>query len=135
MKRLFTILSIRLDGWQLSAIVLAGLVTVPIGIIFASLFQPEQEIWHHLAETVLTSLLLNTFWLSSGVLICTACLGVSLGWLTGACSFPGRSFFSWALTLPMAVPAYVMAFIFIGVMDFAGPVHVATRNDKHPDPQ
>ncbi|KJR97720.1 MAG: ABC transporter permease [Desulfobulbaceae bacterium BRH_c16a] len=127
MQRHFNILSIRLDGWQLSAVILAGLVAVPIGVIFASLFQPEQEIWHHLAETVLTSLLLNTFWLSSGVLICTACLGVSLGWLTGACSFPGRSFFSWALTLPMAVPAYVMAFIFIGVMDFAGPVQTAMR--------
>ncbi len=100
---------------------------IPIGVILGSVFQPEREIWQHLAENVLPSLLLNTFLLSSGVLLCTALLGVSLGWLTGACSFPGRSFFSWALTLPMAIPAYVMAFIFVGFMDFSGPLQTLLR--------
>ncbi len=119
--------SIRLDGWQISGILLAGIVIVPICVILSSVIQPEQEIWKHLTETVLSTLILNTFLLSSGVLLFTAVLGVSLGWLVGACSFPGRSFFSWALTLPMAVPAYVMAFIFIGVMDFSGPIQSAIR--------
>ena len=119
--------SIRSDGWQLAAFILAGLVVVPIGVIVATLFQPEREILQHLADTILGTLLLNTFLLSSGVMICTALLGVSLGWLVGACSFPGRSFFSWALTLPMAVPAYVMAFIFLGIMDFTGPVQSLLR--------
>ncbi|CAG36124.1 ABC transporter permease [Desulfotalea psychrophila] len=125
-----TFLKLRLaglDSWQISAITLAGLVVIPIGVIFCSVFQAEQEIWRHLSETVLTSLLLNTFWLGAGVLVCTTILGVGFGWLTGACSFPGKSFFSWALTLPMAIPAYVMAFIFIGVMDFAGPVQSVIR--------
>lgn len=117
----------RSDGWQISAFLLTGLVVVPLGVIFATLLIPEKEIWNHLADTILGTLLINTFWLGSGVLLCTAILGVSLGWLIGACSFPGRSFFSWALTLPMAIPAYVMAFIFIGVMDFAGPVQSAMR--------
>ena len=121
-------LLLRLDIWQLMALCLAGAVVVPLGVIFFSFFQPEKEIWEHLAETVLSSLLLNTLYLSGGVLLCTALLGVSLGWLTGACSFPGRSFFSWALTLPMAIPAYVMAFIFIGVMDFTGPVQTLLRS-------
>ncbi len=119
--------SARLDFLQVAAIILAGLVLVPIGVIFSSLFHSEYEIWNHLADTMLGTLLLNTFWLSCGVLVCTFILGVSLGWLTGACSFPGRSFFSWSLTLPMAIPAYVMAFIFIGVMDFTGPVQSFIR--------
>ncbi len=127
MKRKSHSLPVRRDFWQLSALILAGLVAVPIGIIFASVLQPQKEIWAHLADTMLSTLLLNTFWLSGGVLICTAIIGVSLGWLTGGCSFPGRSFFSWALALPMAIPAYVMAFIFVGVMDFAGPVQTAMR--------
>ncbi|BHH85603.1 ABC transporter permease [Desulforhopalus sp. 52FAK] len=119
--------STRLDGWQISAFLLAGVVIVPICVILSSVIHPEQEIWKHLTETVLSTLVLNTLWLSTGVLLFTAVLGVSLGWLIGACSFPGRAFFSWALTLPMAVPAYVMAFIFIGVMDFSGPVQSAIR--------
>ncbi len=117
----------RLDMWQFSVIIIAGLVIVPLGIIFGSVFQPEKEIWIHLSDTVLSTLLKNTLWLSSGVLLCTGIIGISLGWLTGACSFPGRSFFSWALTLPLAIPAYVMAFIFIGVMDFTGPIQTFLR--------
>lgn len=118
----------RFDIWQCIAIFIAGLVVVPIGVIFSSVFRPEREIWSHLAETLLGSLILNTFWLSMGVLVCTSLLGVSLGWLTGACSFPGRRIFSWALILPLAMPAYVLAFIFIGVMDFTGPVQSAMRS-------
>jgi iron(III) transport system permease protein len=117
----------RIDGWQLVAYIIAGLVIVPVGVVVSSLFTPEKEIWNHLADTLLGSLLLNTLWLSSGVLICTTFLGVSLGWLTGACSFPGRRFFSWALTLPLAIPAYVLAFIFVGVMDFTGPIQSTVR--------
>lgn len=123
----FILRAVRPDGWHISAILLSGLVIVPICVIVSSLFHPEQEIWKHLTDTVLTTLVLNTFMLSGGVLLCTAVLGVSLGWLVGACSFPGRAFFSWALTLPMAVPAYVMAFIFIGVMDFTGPIQSTLR--------
>lgn len=118
----------RFDVWQCTAIIIAGLVVVPIGVLLTSVFKPERDIWNHLAETLLGSLLLNTFWLSLGVLVCTSLLGVSLGWLTGACSFPGRRLFSWALILPLAMPAYVLAFIFIGVMDFTGPVQSAVRS-------
>lgn len=118
----------QLDFWQLSALSLTALVAVPIGVIFISLLHPEKEIWSHLIDTILSTLLLNTFWLSSGVLLCTGILGVSLGWLVGACSFPGRSFFSWALILPMAIPAYVLAFIFVGVMDFTGPFQTFLRS-------
>lgn len=123
-----SLIKIRFDAWQLIAFIIAGLVVVPIGVLLSSVFRPEKEIWNHLAETLLGSLMLNTFWLSMGVLICTSLLGISLGWLTGACSFPGRRVFSWALILPLAMPAYVLAFIFIGVMDFAGPVQLAMRH-------
>lgn len=84
---------VRFDAWQCIAFVIAGLVAIPIGVLLSSVFQPERDIWNHLADTLLGSLVLNTFWLSTGVLICTSFLGVSLGWLTGACSFPGRRFF------------------------------------------
>ena len=110
------------DPWQIPAWLLAAFVVVPTATIFSSFLSPEQEIWSHLAENLLPELIGNTFILITGVGAVTLILGVSLGWLTGACSFPGRKFFSWALALPMAVPAYVMAFIFLGIMDFAGPL-------------
>jgi iron(III) transport system permease protein len=63
----------------------------------------------------------------------TALLGVSLAWLTAVCEFPGRKLFSWALLLPLAVPAYVTAFVVLGLFDFTGPVQSAFRSWLGPD--
>jgi iron(III) transport system permease protein len=54
-------------------------------------------------------------------------LGVSLAWLTAVCNFPGRKFFSWGLMLPLAMPAYVLAFVQVGLLDFTGPVQTVLR--------
>lgn len=115
------------DPWRYIVWVLAALVVVPLAIIFSSFLTPEKEIWEHLATTLLPELLSNTIILVVGVACFTSLLGVSLGWFTGACNFPGRKFFSWSLALPMALPAYVMAFIFLGLMDFSGPVQSLLR--------
>jgi len=110
------------DPWQLPAWLLAAPVVIPTATLFASFLSPEKEILEHLADNVLPGLLSNTLKLIFGVGFFTLVVGVSLGWLTGACSFPGRRFFSWALALPMAIGAYVMAFIFLGLTDFSGPL-------------
>ena len=115
------------DPWRYTVWVLAAFVVIPLATIFSSFLTPEKEIWEHLATTLLPELLVNTFILATGVACFTALLGVSLGWFTGACDFPGRHFFSWSLALPMALPAYVMAFIFLGLMDFSGPVQGLLR--------
>ena len=115
------------DPWQLVVWFLAASVLIPLITIFSSFLTPEKEIWQHLSTTLLPDLLKNTLFLASGVALFTGVIGVSLGWFTGACDFPGRRFFSWALALPMALPAYVMAFIFLGLMDFSGPVQQMLR--------
>ena len=115
------------DPWQYIVWALAALVIIPLATIFSSFLTPEKEIWDHLATTLLPELLRNTVILIVGVGCFTALLGVSLGWFTGACEFPGRKLFSWSLALPMALPAYVMAFIFLGLMDFSGPLQSLLR--------
>ena len=107
-----------ITGWRLFVFLIAAIVLIPIGVIFASFISPETEIWQHLVETTLPGLLVNTFWLSLGVVIGTMLLGVSLAWFTAVFEFPGRRFFSWALLLPFAIPAYVTAFVALGIFDF-----------------
>jgi iron(III) transport system permease protein len=82
----------------------------------------ETELWQHLIATQLGDLLRNTLVLLLGVAIGVAALGVSLAWLTTMCEFPGRRWLDWALMLPMAMPAYVLAFVVLGIFDFSGPV-------------
>ena len=116
-----------LSGWRLIPFLVAALVLIPVGTVISSLFWPVGDIWEHLVETTLPGLLANTFWLVLGVACGTGVIGVSLAWFTAVCEFPGRKFFSWALLLPLAIPAYVIAFVALGLFDYTGPVQTALR--------
>ncbi len=114
-------------AWRLLVFFVAILVLIPIGVVLASFFSPTSDIWLHLVETTLPGLLVNTFWLALGVVLGTTFLGVSLAWFTAVYEFPGRNFFSWALLLPLAMPAYVTAFVALALFDFTGPIQTALR--------
>ncbi|MDT8364124.1 MAG: iron ABC transporter permease [Nitrosomonas sp.] len=100
---------------------------IPVCVVIASIFSPEDEIWQHLTATLLPRLLTNTLWLALGVMAGTALLGISLAWFTAVYTFPGSRFFSWALFLPLAIPAYVTAFVALGLFDFTGPLQTGLR--------
>lgn len=113
--------------WRWFAVAVAGVILAPILVTALAWLQPDNGIWEHLVQTVLGDLIRNTLVLVIGVATAVLLLGVSLAWLTAVCEFPGRRFFDWALMLPLAVPAYVLAFTFIGILDFAGPVQTSLR--------
>ncbi|HEX2154475.1 MAG TPA: iron ABC transporter permease [Acidimicrobiia bacterium] len=72
-------------------------------------------------------MLWTTLWLLVGVGLGTLVLGAGLAWLVTAYEFPGAGFFGWALVLPLAMPAYILGFVFLAVFDFAGPVQTFLR--------
>ncbi|MCC5810016.1 MAG: iron ABC transporter permease [Ectothiorhodospiraceae bacterium] len=117
-----------LRGWRWLAVVVAAVVLGPILVTVAAWGQIDTMIWSHLWSTVLGRLVTNTLLLIVGVGCSVLVIGVSLAWLTAVCEFPGRRFFDWALMLPLAVPAYVLAFTFIGIFDFSGPVQTLLRD-------
>lgn len=115
-------------GALLVAFALSLPALIPLIVVFTSLLTPEASIWTHLADHVLPRVLLNTLKLVLGVAVAAGILGTALAWLTSMCNFPGRSFFSWALLLPLAMPAYVLAFIAVGFLDYAGPLQTWIRS-------
>jgi len=115
------------SGWQHLTLAVALLVLAPLTVLLLSWTEPAWGIWQHLRETLLSQLLINTFILVVGVTTGTLLLGVSLAWLTGACEFPGRTHFSWLLLLPLAMPTYVLAFVFLGLFDYSGPIQIPLR--------
>ncbi len=112
---------------MLFALAITALVLAPVVVTFSSFMRIEGDILGHLTEFVLPELVVNTLWLVAGVGIGVTLLGVSLAWLTAMCEFPGRRVFDWALLLPLALPAYVTAFVAIGLLDFTGPVQTWLR--------
>lgn len=114
--------------WYPIALFFAALVCLPISVLLLSWHSVDTQIWSHLWETQMLRLISNTVILIVGVGLGVTVLGVSLAWLTSLCEFPGRRWLDWALMLPFAIPAYVLAFVFIGLLDFAGPVQSFFRD-------
>lgn len=117
-------LSMRRGRWRWIAIaaLLCVPALVPVLSIVAAFAAPDLDIWRHLAQHILPQVVPNTLKLVVGVALLSGVLGTSLAWLTAMCEFPGRRFFDWALLLPLAIPTYVLAFVAVGFLDFAGPL-------------
>lgn len=122
-----TWLNVNVRLWRLASFIVAGIVAAPILVVALSWFTPAGDIWRHLVQTVLGELLLNTVVLMFGVGGGVFLLGTGLAWLVTMYDFPGRRFFDWALMLPLAIPAYVLAFVAVALLDFSGPVQGALR--------
>lgn len=113
--------------WGTAIIGLALLLMLPLLVVLGYVFLPAGEVWSHLVDTVLQEYVTNSLLLMLGVAIGTLVLGVGSAWLTSMCQFPGRGIFEWALLLPMAIPAYIIAYTYTGLFEFAGPVQSALR--------
>ncbi|MCU7849311.1 MAG: iron ABC transporter permease [Candidatus Thiodiazotropha sp. (ex Lucinoma kastoroae)] len=121
-------LSIRMNAWRIGVPLIALLLSVPVLVVLSYLFVPAGEVWQHLVDTVLQDYVINSLLLMVGVAMGVLLIGVSTAWLTSMCQFPGRSLFEWVLLLPMAIPAYIIAYTYTGLFDFAGPVQTLLRD-------
>ncbi len=118
----------RPSGWAALTLAVATLVALPVLVVLSRIFADSHGVWAHLAETMLPVYVTNTLALMIGVGVLTAACGTCAAWLVTMYRFPGRGMFEWALLLPLAVPAYVMAYVYTDLLDFAGPVQTALRD-------
>ncbi len=101
---------------------------IPILVVLFAWTQPVADIWTHMREYVLPQVLKNTVILLLMVTVIAGSIGTALAWITSMYRFPGQRFFSWALMLPLAMPAYVLAFVTVGIVDFSGPLQTGLRD-------
>ncbi len=110
----------RWPAWP--ALGVAALVVTPLLCLLYMAGQDAPTEWAHVRDVVLPQATRNTAWVLMGSLMVAGLLGLGLAWLTAVCEFPGRQHWRWVLVLPLALPAYVLAFVQIGLLDYAGPV-------------
>ena len=113
--------------WLISAILSAVLILMPVAALFLMALESSGGNWSHLFSTVLPRALQTTALLLLGVGILTGVTGVITAWLVTMCRFPGRRLFDWALLIPLAVPTYIIAFAYVDVMAYSGPVQSTVR--------
>ena len=120
--------SAGIDWLTAFALAVAALAAVPILAVGVNIFAGGTgETWAHLADTVLPEYVANTVKLIAGVSVGVIFGGVATAWLTVMHDFPGRRIFQWALILPLAMPAYVMAYAYTDLLQFVGPVQTWLR--------
>jgi len=113
--------------WLIPSLVAASIVAIPLLAVLASLIAPPTDAWSHIWSTVLGGYLSNTISLMVLVGILSLLPGVGCAWLVAACEFPGRRYFDWLLVVPLAAPAYVVAYAYTDLLDVSGPLQSGLR--------
>jgi iron(III) transport system permease protein len=120
-------------GWTAVVIAAAGIAVIPVVAVTAGALTPEHASWRQLWDTVLPGMIGRTLALMLCVAAGTLVLGAGLAWLVSAYRFPGSRVFGWLLVLPLAMPAYILGFVFLSVLDYPGPVQTGVRAVFGPD--
>jgi iron(III) transport system permease protein len=120
-------LCLRLNGWTIATLLLAALLALPILTVLAGIGVDTRSTWQHLAQTVLAEYIGQSLLLMLGVGVGVALLGTVAAWLVTMCQFPGRRLFEWGLLLPMAAPAYILAYTYTELLEYYGPIQATLR--------
>lgn len=116
-----------LDPWRWAVLLPALLLALPVLSVLLSVLEPQQEVWRHLQQTVLADYVVNSLLLAAGTGLGALFLGTGSAWLISQYQFYGRRWLQWMLLLPLAMPAYIIAYSYTGMLDFAGPVQSQLR--------
>jgi iron(III) transport system permease protein len=111
-----------------SIAVLAALLAVaPLVSLAVLAFGETGDIWLHLIRYVIPTALIETALLLAGVAAVTIVIGVGTAWAVTTFEFPGRNALAWMLVLPLAIPTYIVAYVYVDLLDASGPVQTALR--------
>ena len=113
--------------WSLAAALIAAVFVLPVAAVALMALGPSDGIWAHLSATVLPAALSNTLWLLAGTGTLTLVIGTTCAWLVTMYRFPGREIADRLLVLPLAMPTYIVAYAYVDLLDYAGPVQSAMR--------
>ncbi|MCW8916158.1 MAG: iron ABC transporter permease [Magnetovibrio sp.] len=117
-----------IDVWAFGTLMVCLAVAMPIVWVIGLALTPSGDIWQHLVDTVLGNLIITTLMLMIGVGLGTLVIGTGTAWIVTMCRFPGKRIFEWALLIPMAVPAYVIAYVYTDLLEYSGPIQGIIRD-------
>lgn len=111
-----------------SSWVFSLLLVLPILAIFYTALGESDEVFGHLMSTVMGTYALNTALLVVGTVSLSLLMGIPSAWLLANYSIPGDRLLQWALVLPLAMPGYIVGYIYTDWFDFAGPIQLLLRD-------
>ncbi|NJK72159.1 MAG: iron ABC transporter permease, partial [Synechococcaceae cyanobacterium SM2_3_60] len=116
-----------LTPWTGFLWLVALILSIPLLMVVASLAEPATEVWQHFGPYGAAGLYPQFLGFDAGGRDRHDRDRCEYGLVSQLCSFPGRGIWAWALLLPLAAPAYVLAYTYTDLLDFAGPVQSSLR--------
>lgn len=115
-------------AWTIVVGLIVAVIALPVVTVFLIALAPADNIWPHLSRTVLPGSLSRTLLLAGGTGVLTFLVGTATAWLVTMYRFPGRAALDRLLVLPLAVPTYIVAYCYVELLDYAGPVQTGLRS-------
>jgi iron(III) transport system permease protein len=109
------------------AVAAAASAAAPLLSLIVIAFGDTGDLWAHLARYVIPSALVQTTLLLAGVAAITIIVGAGTAWTVTTFAFPGRDALTWLLPLPLAIPTYIVAYVYVDILDALGPVQSTLR--------
>ncbi len=111
------------NKWSILLLTIILFLSIPILTVFINLFYGPGETWSHLLETLLPTYVQNSFLLILGTSCLTLFFGITAAWVVSRYKIPFRKQAEWLLILPLAIPSYITAYAYAGIVDYGGFVH------------
>lgn len=115
------------NQWAILTLVLVGFIALPVISIGVKLFSGPGETWGHIVENLLLDYIGNSLFLVFFCGFMVVFLGVSTSWLVARFEFPFRKQLEWLLILPLAIPSYIVAYSYAGILDYGGSLELILR--------
>jgi iron(III) transport system permease protein len=120
---------IKWNTLTVTSILIVLVLTVPIFPVFTTLLTGTSEYWDHIVEFLLVEYVKNTIILTFATGVATLIIGMFLAYFVSLYEFPMRRFLRWALILPLAIPPYIGAYTYSGLLSFTGVIQSFLRNN------
>jgi iron(III) transport system permease protein len=114
-------------AWMAIVAIQAAIVALPLATIVTLSLSAPDNAWPHLMRTVLPAALADTALLLLGAGVLCLVFGTGTAWLVTMYRFPGRAVLDRLLVLPLAMPTYIIAYCYVELLDFSGPVQRLLR--------
>jgi iron(III) transport system permease protein len=118
----------QLNIWALLSLLFITIILIPNLLIGIELFTEPNENWLHIKEYLMRDYIANTITIIAFTAIATTIIGTSLAWLMTMYKFPLRDFLKWAMILPLAIPPYIAAYTYHGIVNYTGIIQSTLRN-------
>ncbi|MGL5972175.1 MAG: ABC transporter permease, partial [Oscillospiraceae bacterium] len=118
----------KINGWFVLSTIFVLLILIPNFDIFNYAIKPSNETWEHIKNYLLNDYIKNTIILCFFVSVFAGLIGILLAFIMTVYDFPLRNFLKWALILPLAIPPYIGAYTYSGMLSYTGVIQTFLRN-------